>query len=155
MESFESDEDFMRHCLGLGQQALALGNPPVGAIVVMEGKIIGEGIEAGKTQGDITYHAEIEAIRDALKKTGKKYLSGSVMYTTHEPCIMCAYTIRHYRIHKVVFGASVPAIGGFTSEFPILSTDKIDIWQSPPQVLGGICEEACLALTRQYQSPKA
>ncbi|MBV1922707.1 MAG: nucleoside deaminase, partial [Flavobacteriaceae bacterium] len=99
----KSHEYFMKKCIELGVKALKNGNPPVGSLLVKEDTIIGIGIENGKSSNDITNHAEIEAIRDALKS--HQSINGSILYTTHEPCIMCSYVIRHHRIKTIVFGA--------------------------------------------------
>jgi len=144
------DETYMKTCLELGQQALESGNPPVGAILVYQGQIIGEGIENGKTTGDITNHAEIEAVRDAIRKGNQTLLAESVMYTTHEPCIMCAYVIRHHKIPRIVFGSSVPDIGGHSSKFNILSTEEVPKWGTQPQVIAGVCKDDCEALTTAF-----
>ena len=73
----KNHEYFMRHCLKLANQAMAKGNPPVGSIIVKNGEIIGQGIEAGKSKGDITFHAEIEAVRFAVIKLNRKDLCGT------------------------------------------------------------------------------
>lgn len=126
----------MQICESLGEQAGKAGNPPVGSVIISpDEKIIGKGMEAGKTHQDITYHAEIEAIRDAVRNLGIKNLEGSTMYTTHEPCIMCSYVIRHHRISRVVIKNKVKSIGGVSSSYPILSASDIDIWSSPPEII--------------------
>jgi len=95
---------YMKSCIDLALTAKARGDSPVGSVVVQDGIIIGEGIEGGKTKKDITFHAEIEAIREANLMTGNADLSDCILYTTHEPCIMCSYVIRHAEIQMVVFG---------------------------------------------------
>ena len=96
-------------------------------------QMIGQGIESSKFYQDITYHAEVEAIRDAVKKRGND-LSGATLYTTHEPCILCSYVIRHHRISRVVIKKAVAYVGGASSRFPILTTSDIPVWVSPPIV---------------------
>src|SRR6188768_1358855 len=110
----EKFEDYMLQCLDLAKLALAAGDPPVGAIIVLDGKVIGTGVESGRSTGDITNHAEILAVRDAIKNGYSDRLDRSIMYTTHEPCIMCSYVIRHHKISEIIYGASVPYIGGST-----------------------------------------
>ena len=97
----------------------------------MVDQMIGQGIEASKFHQDTTYHAEVEAIRDAVKKYGTD-LSGATLYTTHEPCILCSYVIRHHRISRVVIKKAVAHIGGASSRFPILTTSDISVWVTPP-----------------------
>lgn len=142
----------MRICIHLGTQALLRGDPPVGAVIVKGGEILGRGIEAGKTMKDITFHAEIEAIRDAIKNTKAKDLQGCTLYSTHEPCLMCAYVIRHYKISCIVCGTTVPFIGGFSSTYPLLTATNIPLWIDPPLIIEGILAEECEQLTLAYQS---
>ncbi len=143
-------QDYMHQCLDLAKIALAEGNPPVGAIIVLDEKVIGTGIESGKSTGDITNHAEIMAIRDALKNGYSDKLHLASMYTTHEPCIMCSYMIRHHKIPEIVYGTSVPYIGGFTSKYDILATEDVPKWGIKPKVIGDICIEECNALNAQF-----
>ncbi len=145
------DEKYMEKCLQLAELALANGDPPVGAVLVFEDAIIGEGIESGKSSGDITNHAEIMAIRDAIANGYLKELSQAALYTTHEPCIMCSYLIRHHRIPRIIFGKSVPFVGGFTSTFGVLSTEEVPKWGRRPEVISGICETACDRLNERFR----
>jgi len=141
---------YMKQCLALAKKALENGNPPVGALVVLNGKIIGEGIESGKSTGDITNHAEIMAIRDALKNGHSENLHNASMYTTHEPCIMCSYMIRHHRISEIVYGSAVPLVGGLSSQFKVLETEDVPKWGNKPEIIGSICLDECNALTAQF-----
>lgn len=141
---------YMQECLKLAQKALESGNPPVGAIIVLNDKIIGKGIESGKTTGDITNHAEIESIRDAAKNGYSNQLHLAVMYTTHEPCIMCSYMIRHHKIAEIVYGTSVSFVGGHTSKFNVLDTEDVPKWGTKPKISSGICTDECNALTEEY-----
>lgn len=141
---------YMKQCLALAKTALDSGNPPVGALIVLNGEIIGEGIESGRSTGDITNHAEIMAIRDALKNGHSKNLNYSSMYTTHEPCIMCSYMIRHHRISKIVYGSAVPFVGGSSSQFKLLETEDVPKWANKPEIISDICLDECNALTAQF-----
>ncbi|MBW7868045.1 MAG: nucleoside deaminase [Brumimicrobium sp.] len=139
------DENYMkwmRRCIELARIAKERGDSPVGSIVVKDGEIIGEGIEAGKTSRNVTRHAEIEAIQDAIQK-GEQDFTDCIMVTTHEPCIMCSYVIRHHRIGKVVMGLRVGEIGGDSSSYPILRDTSISCWGEVPIVVSGILEEDC------------
>lgn len=133
-------EYYMKSCIDLAMKAKSRGDSPVGAVVVQDGVIIAEGIEAGKTKKDITFHAEIEAIREANIITGNTDLSDCILYTTHEPCIMCSYAIRHAKINTVVFGIPVVETGGVSSFYPILADTKIKSWGKPPRIVRGIME---------------
>jgi len=145
-------EQYMEYCIELGYKALASGNPPVGSLITQNGNLIAEGVEAGKTHKDITFHAEIEAIRAAVKLLDRSDLSDCTLYTTHEPCIMCSYVIRHHKIKKIILGMRVPEIGGLSSIYPILSTDSISKWGSPPEIIEGIKQDACEKLQQAYEN---
>lgn len=141
---------YMLECIELGKQALTKGNPPVGAVLVFENQIIGRGIESGKSSGDITQHAEILAVKDAIENGHRDILDESVMFSTHEPCIMCSYLIRHHKISKLVFGVSVPFVGGQSSEFKILETENIPKWENKPEIESGILQHECEMLNEQF-----
>lgn len=143
-------EKYMLQCLELAEIAVENGNPPVGAILVFEDKIIGKGIEAGKSTGDITNHAEILAVKDALQNGYGASLYLSQLFTTHEPCIMCAYVIRHHKIPHIIYGIDVENVGSATSDFKILSTEKIPKWGKSPHITRDICQAKCLTLNEQF-----
>lgn len=126
---------FMRRCIELSEIARQRGDSPVGSVLVQDGKIIAEGIEGGKTHRDITYHAEIEAIRQATEKLNSQDLSACTMYTTHEPCIMCSYVIRHTRISRIVMAVTTGDIGGSSSAYPLLTDTTIKKWGPPPELI--------------------
>lgn len=140
----------MLECIELAKQALRKGDPPVGSLLVFEDKIIGRGIESGKSTGDITQHAEILAVKDALKNGYRDVLYQSVMFSTHEPCIMCSYLIRHHKIAKLIFGVSVPFVGGQSSAFKILETETVPKWGHKPEIESGILQHECEILNEQF-----
>jgi|SRR5665647_625167 len=121
----KSDIYYIQRCEVLGKEAAAKGNPPVGAIVTKDDEIISEAAEAGKSKNDITCHAELEAIRIAAKRMNTNDLSGCVIYSTHEPCIMCSYAIRFHKIKKVVYQNAVKYLGGVSSSMPFLTTNEV------------------------------
>lgn len=131
----EDDQIWLRYCDQLAERARQNGDAAVGSVIIRNNQLVGEGVEASKSKNDITCHAEIEAIRQALNKLEVQDLAGCRMYTTHEPCIMCSYVIRHYRISTVIIKQAVPVIGGASSAYPILTADDIDIWTTPPKVI--------------------
>ena len=141
---------YMKKCIELGKEAMLNGNPPVGSILVSNDTIIGIGKEAGKSGNDITKHAEIEAIRDAL--ANHQSIKNAILYTTHEPCIMCSYVIRHHHIKTVVYGIKSKHVGGVTSQFKILETENIPSWKEIPEIIEGVLENECLKLSKTYQS---
>jgi len=136
---------YMKKCIELGKEAMQNGNAPVGSILVKNNKIIGVGREAGKSSNDVTKHAEIEAIKDTI--ANHQSLNDSILYTTHEPCIMCSYVIRHHHIKTVVFGTKSKYIGGMSSEFKILETKNVPNWKVTPELVAGVLENECLGLS--------
>ncbi len=141
---------YMKKCIELGKEAMRNGNPPVGSILVKEDTIIGIGREAGKSSNDVTKHAEIEAIRDAI--ANKQALNDTILYTTHEPCIMCSYVIRHHHLKTIVFGAKSNYVGGTSSAFKILETENVPSWTNTPKIIKGVLEDECYTLSKTYQS---
>ena len=139
----------MHECIRLAGIAKDRGDTPVGSIVVQNGRIISEGIEGGRTYKDITFHAEIEAVRNALKVLGKTDLSDCIMVTTHEPCIMCSYVIRHHKIKEIIIGITVPDVGSYSSVYPVLKDTTIRKWTPAPDVITGILEKECMVLNRK------
>ncbi len=136
-------EQFMRRCLELAVLARNRGNTPVGSVVVLDGRIVGEAGEALPAGTALTGHAEVLACQAALDRTGLRDLAGAVLYTTAEPCFMCSYVIRHARVALVVYGAETPVIGGVTSGHPILTDPALDGWRPAPLVLAGVLRDEC------------
>src|SRR5262245_31915262 len=123
-----TDEGFMKRCLALARQAASRGNTPVGSVVVLGGRVVGEGAEELPAGDDLTGHAEIIACQNAAQALGRRDLSGAVFYTTAEPCVMCSYIIRQARISRVVYGIETPTIGGATSSLPVLTSTDLGGW---------------------------
>ncbi|MHA6698178.1 nucleoside deaminase [Chryseobacterium sp. A301] len=146
----EKDRMYMHECIELAKMALENGNPPVGSLLVHEHQIIGRGIESGKSSGDITKHAEILAIQDALKNGFAEALPHCILYSTHEPCLMCSYVIRHHQIGRIRFGLHVPLLGGQSSEFKILETETIPKWGRRPEIKSGLLKHECEILNDQF-----
>lgn len=103
-----SAESFMRRALELARRAQEEGEVPVGALVVLEDEIIGEGWNRPIAARDPTAHAEIQAMRAAAAKLGNYRLAGATLYVTLEPCDMCVGAMFHARIGRAVFGATDP-----------------------------------------------
>lgn len=101
-----SDEDYMRAAIELAREAGANDEVPVGAVVVLNGEIVGRGFNQPIGRHDPTAHAEIMALRDAGARLGNYRLPGCELYVTLEPCAMCAGAIMHSRIARVVYGAA-------------------------------------------------
>ena len=101
------DEDYMRAALDLARQGWDAGEVPVGAVVVLDGEIVGRGYNQPISSHDPTAHAEVMALRDAAARLGNYRLVGCTLYVTMEPCVMCAGAILHARVARVVYGARV------------------------------------------------
>jgi tRNA(adenine34) deaminase len=107
----ETDEHYMRRALELAKQGEALGEVPVGAVIVKDAQIIGEGFNQPISSCDPTAHAEVVALRDAASRIENYRLTGCTLYVTIEPCTMCAGSLIHARIKRLVFGAAEPKSG--------------------------------------------
>jgi tRNA(adenine34) deaminase len=126
MSAFTSDDErFMRRALELaGHAADAHAEVPVGAVLVLDGEIVGEGWNHSIGDNDPTAHAEILALRDAGQRLGNYRFPGSTLYATLEPCVMCAGAIVHARLARVVFAAADPKTGAAGSVFDTLISEK-------------------------------
>ena len=120
------DTFWMQHALELAHRAESEGEVPVGAIVVYEDQVIGEGWNRPIIDNDPTAHAEIMALRAAAKKLNNYRLLDTTLYVTLEPCIMCTGAIIHSRVKRVVYGATDPKAGAAQSAFTILGTDCLN-----------------------------
>jgi len=143
-------EIYMDRCIQLANRAIIEGNPPVGSLLVKDNKILAEGIEAGKSRGDVTAHAEIEVFKNALIR-GIKDFSECILYSTHEPCVMCSYAIRHYKIKILVYGVEVEELGGQSSKYSLLTDSTIIKWDKPPIIIKGIGEKEIEKLNSIYK----
>ncbi len=132
----KNDNYFITRCLVLGELAAAKGNSAVGVVITKGNIIISEAEEAVNSKNDVTCHAEIEAIRLAAKKLVTNNLSGCFLYSTYEPCIMCSYAIRFYKIEKVIHLNEINYLGGVSSSMPLLVTDEVPPhWSEPPVIV--------------------
>ena len=129
------DDHWMRRALDLAMQAVRAGEVPVGAVVVRGGVEIGAGANAPIRDADPTAHAEINAIRAASRATGNYRLTGTTLYATMEPCVMCAGAIVHARIERVVYGAADERWGGAGSVFDVLGCGRLN---HRPVIRGGV-----------------
>ena len=135
-----SDEHYMREALALASRAEALGEVPVGAVVVKDGAIIGRGFNQPISAHDPTAHAEVIAIRDAAARTGNYRLTGCDLYVTLEPCTMCAGAIMHARLRRVIYGAADPKTGACGSVVDLFSENALNHHAS---VVRGVLAEEC------------
>lgn len=137
----EFDEKMMHHALELANKAEALGEIPVGAVLVAEdGNIIGEGWNLSIVQSDPTAHAEIIALRNGAKNIQNYRLLNTTLYVTLEPCTMCAGAILHSRIKRLVFGASDYKTGAVGSRFHFFDDYKMN---HTLEITSGVLAEEC------------
>ncbi|HEX4499278.1 MAG TPA: nucleoside deaminase [Thermoanaerobaculia bacterium] len=143
------DEAHMRRCLELGRAALTVGEVPVGALIVRGEAVVGEGFEETRALPDPSAHAEVQAIRAACRSLGSADLSGCTLYTTVEPCVLCAYVVRRTGVSRVVYGVPAGQLGGASSRYAILQDPEIAGWPAPPEILAGVLAEECQELLRK------
>jgi len=142
-----TDAQWMEHALRLARRAEAEGEVPVGAVVVREGLLLGEGWNRPIGSHDPTAHAEIQALRAAAQQVGNYRLPGATLYVTLEPCPMCAGAMVHARIGRVVYGAPDPRSGAAGSVFNLLQSDALN---HRAEVQGAVLAEASAELLRRF-----
>lgn len=142
-----SDDDFMRAALALAEQARGAGEVPVGAVVVRDGAVIGSGFNSPISRQDPSAHAEILALRAAAAAAGNYRLSGCTLYVTLEPCVMCAGTILHARITRLVYGAPDPKTGAVGSVLDLFADDRLN---HHTEVEDGILAEECGRMLQSF-----
>lgn len=142
-----TDTEFMHRALDLARAAAARGEVPVGALLVRGDEVLGEGANCPIGTHDPTAHAEIRALRAAGAQVGDYRLTGTTLYVTLEPCIMCAAALVHARVSRVVFGAWDPkagAAGSLTDVFNIAGLNhRVDVF-------GGVLAEECGSLLSDF-----
>ena len=138
---------WMRHALTLAQQAAAAGEVPVGAVVVKDGQIVGEGANAPLSRHDPTAHAEVLALRAAAQKLGNYRLDGCTLYVTLEPCTMCSGAMLHARVDSVVYGAAEPKTGAAGSVLNVFGYSEIN---HQTQVVRGVLAQECAAVLAEF-----
>mgnify|MGYP006080194127 FL=1 len=135
-----TDEFYMAKALQLAEQAGAIGEVPVGAILVKDGEIVGEGFNQPISGCDPTAHAEIVAMRNAAKNLNNYRLNDCDLYVTIEPCTMCVGAMVHGRIRRVLFGALEPRAGALQSQLQLMDQSHYNHsieWQ------GGVLAQEC------------
>ncbi len=147
LEDTSLDQFWMQHALELARQAEAEGEVPVGAVLVRNNEVIGEGWNRPIASHDPTGHAEINALRDAANRIGNYRLVDSTLYVTLEPCVMCAGAIIHARVKRVVYGATEPKTGAVVSVFDVLTDQRHN---HRPEVTGGILAEQCASQLQEF-----
>ena len=135
-----NDEDYMRAALEQARQAGACDEVPVGAVVVLDGEIVGRGFNQPIGRHDPTAHAEIMALRDAATRLGNYRLPGCALYVTLEPCVMCSGAIMHARIARVVYGARDPKTGVAGSVLDLFAEPRLTHHAT---IEGGLLADDC------------
>ena len=143
----EKDEHYMGLALAEARKAMARGEVPVGAVIVIDGEVIARAHNRPISLNDPCGHAEVLAIRKAAKKIGNYRLSGAEMYVTLEPCVMCAGAIVNARISRVVFGAADPKGGAVASLFNILADGRLN---HSAQTQQGVLQEPCAEILSRF-----
>jgi tRNA(adenine34) deaminase len=139
----EQDAVYMGEALALAREAASVDEVPVGAVVVLDGVIVGRGFNQPIGRHDPTAHAEIMALRDAATRVGNYRLPGSTLYVTLEPCVMCSGAIMHARVGRVVFGARDPKTGAAGSVVDLFGEGRLN---HHADIVGGVLAEECGAL---------
>ena len=136
----------MREALALAKKAFDLGEVPVGAVAVWDGKIVGRGMNLRETDKNALCHAEVMAINEACKTLGGWRLWKCDLYVTLEPCPMCAGAIINSRIRRVIYGASDPKAGSCGSLANLFELP----YNHKPELVNGVLEEECSSLLRDF-----
>jgi len=143
----DDDIRFMRAALAQAERARAVDEVPVGAVLVLDGEIVGRGYNQPISAHDPTAHAEVMALRDAGPRMGNYRLPGSTLYVTLEPCAMCCGAIMHARVERVVFGARDPKTGAAGSVIDLFAEARLNHHAA---ALGGVLAEECGALLSRF-----
>lgn len=146
-----SDKKYMQRAFELAKEAQAHDEVPVGAVIVYQDQIIGEGWNQPISSNDPTAHAEIIALRDAANKLNNYRLPDATMYVTLEPCAMCAGAIVHARLAKLVYAIDDPKTGAGGSVFNIMQTDELN---HKVEIEEGIMGDECRSLIQNFFKEK-
>ena len=142
-----SDELWMEEALREAQRALAMGEVPVGAVVVREDRVVGRGCNQPITSQDPTAHAEVLALREAGRVIGNYRLLDCDLYVTVEPCAMCAGAITHARIRRLIYGALDPKAGAVQSVLQVLNHASVN---HQVEVTSGVLAARCMDLLQAF-----
>jgi tRNA(adenine34) deaminase len=149
--SMSPQEQYMREALRLAREAAAAGEVPVGAVVEVGGEMIGRGANSPIGRCDPTAHAEILALREASVRIGNYRLEDATLYSTLEPCVMCAGALVAARVRRVVFGARDLRFGGVRSKFQIADSDVLN---HRLEIVEGMLAVECVELLQSFFEPR-
>ena len=144
-------ERFMQAALGLARDAAAAGEVPVGAVVVVNGEVIGRGFNRPISTHDPTAHAEVVAMRDAAAGLGNYRLTDATLYVTVEPCLMCVGAMVHARIGTLVYGAPEPKAGAISSTQRAHEHGALNHRMT---IVSGVCAAESKALMQEFFSAR-
>jgi len=142
-----TDELWMEEAFRAAQRALEIGEVPVGAVVVCDGKIVGRGWNRNIADSDPTAHAEIIALREAGKNVGNHRLGQCELFVTIEPCAMCAGALMHARVKRLVYGADDPKAGAVHSVLQVVNHPELN---HQVEVRGGVLAGRCAELLQVF-----
>ncbi len=142
-----TDDIYMRQALSQAHNAWALGEVPVGAVIVKEGRVIATGFNQPIGSHDPTAHAEIMALRVAAQVLGNYRLPGCALYVTLEPCVMCAGALMHARLARVVYGAPDPKTGACGSIVNLFAQEKLN---HHTLVTSGVLAQECGGVLKEF-----
>jgi len=149
----DSDEHWMRQALTAARQAQTSGEVPIGTCIVSDNQLVAVSGNRTRTDCDPTAHAEIIALREAAKKLGNYRLTNVDVYSTIEPCAMCAGALIQARVRRLIYGAPDDRAGAVVSRFRICDTDFLN---HRIQITAGVLEAECRALMQEFfQSRRA
>ena len=146
-----TDHDYMAMALALAGDAGDAGEVPVGAVIVLNDRVIGRGHNSPIERGDPTAHAEILAIREAAAAIGNYRLEGATLYSTIEPCVMCAGAAVNARVTRLVFGARDLRFGGVRSKFQLADSDLLN---HRITIEEGVLGAECTELVQKFFAPR-
>jgi tRNA(adenine34) deaminase len=146
-----SDEDLMRVALELARDAERAGEVPVGAVVTFKGEVIGRGRNQPVELRDPSAHAEMIALREAARSIGNYRLEGATLYSTLEPCVMCAGALVAARVERLIFGARDLRFGGVRSKFRIADSELLN---HRVEIIEGVMGAECAELMQRFFSSR-
>ena len=140
-------EQFMTAALDQARRAMGSGEVPIGAVVVIDGRVVASGFNQPISSVDPTAHAEMVALREAARGVGNYRLTDAILYVTVEPCLMCVGALVHARVREVVYGAAEPKSGALVSAVRGLELPGLNHRFA---VTGGVLEEECRGLVQVF-----
>ena len=141
------DDSYMRQAVALARQAAENGEVPVGAVVVLDGRVAGQGFNSPIRLSDPAAHAEMMALREAAQAVRNYRLEGASVYVTLEPCVMCAGALVNARVKRLIFGARDLRFGGVRSKFRLADSDLLN---HQVEVIEGVLGAECLELVKSF-----